>query len=187
VENAVASLVLAKHPPRAIVMVGAYAPSAKFIQLCRESGLRALFLNVSFVGSLPLAKALGRTDAPVIVMQVVPSPLDMSLPIVREYVADLQALDPTAVPGFGDLEGYIAARIFIAGLEKVKGVPTRESIIDALEGLGKFDLGLGEPLELGPEEHQASHRVWPTILKNGIFEPFQWKDLAELMKKDSGP
>src|SRR5450631_1584761 len=63
VENAVASLVLAEHPPRAIVMVGAYAPSAKFIQQCREAGLRALFLNVSFVGSLPLAKELGRTDA----------------------------------------------------------------------------------------------------------------------------
>jgi branched-chain amino acid transport system substrate-binding protein len=187
VENAVASLVLAENPPRAIVMVGAYAPCAKFIQQCRAAGLRALFLNVSFVGSIPLAKELGKTDAAVVVMQVVPSPLDMSLPIVREYVADLHALDSSATPGFGDLEGYIAARIFIKALDQIKGVPTRETIVDALEALGEFDIGLGEPLHFGPEEHQACHRVWPTILKDGSFTPFQWKDIARLVKEDHRP
>jgi branched-chain amino acid transport system substrate-binding protein len=187
VENAVASLVLTEPSPRAIVMVGAYAPCAKFIQQCREAGLHALFLNVSFVGSIPLAKELGKTDATVIVTQVVPSPLDMSLPVVREYVVDLHALDPSATPSFGDLEGYIGARIFITALEKIKGAPTRESIVDALEGLGKFDLGLGEPLNLGPEEHQACHRVWLTILRDGAFAPFQWKEIPGLVKKDLGP
>ena len=187
VENAVANLVLAEHPPRAIVMVGVYAPCAKFIQQCRQAGLRALFLNVSFVGSTPLAKELGKTDAAVVVMQVVPSPFDLNLPIVREYVADLHVLDSSATPSFGDLEGYIAARIFIKALEQTKGAPTRESIVDALEGLGKFDIGLGEPLELGPGEHQACHRVWPTILRNGAFTPFHWKDIAELTKEGPGP
>jgi branched-chain amino acid transport system substrate-binding protein len=187
VENAVASLILAEHPPRAIVMVGVYAPCAKFIEQCRDTGLRALFLNVSFVGSMPLARELGNTNAAVIVMQVVPSPLDMSLPIVRDYVVDLHALDSSATPGFGDLEGYVAARIFTKALEQIKGMPTRESIVDALEGLGRFDIGLGEPLDLGPKEHQACHRVWPTILKNGAFIPLQWKDIAGLMKEDLRP
>jgi ABC-type branched-subunit amino acid transport system substrate-binding protein len=187
VENAVASLILAEHPPRAIVMVGVYAPCAKFIQQCREAGLRALFLNVSFVGSVPLAKELGKSDAPVVVMQVVPSPLDMSLPIVREYLVDLHAVDASATPRFGDLEGYIAARIFIKALEQIKGVPTRESIVDAIEGLGKFDIGLGEPLDLGPQEHQACHRVWPTILKDGAFTPLQRKNFPRLAKEVTGP
>jgi branched-chain amino acid transport system substrate-binding protein len=116
----------------------------------------------------------------------VPSPLDLSLPIVREYLADLHAWDASANPSFGDLEGYLAARIFSTALAKVKGVPTRETIVDALEALGKFDLGLGEPLELGPGEHQACHRVWPTILKDGAFVPFQWKDLAALVNQGPG-
>jgi branched-chain amino acid transport system substrate-binding protein len=187
VENAVASLILAEHPPRAIVMVGAYAPCAKFIQQAREAGLRALFLNVSFVGGVPLANELGQTDASVVVMQVVPSPLDLSLPIVREYVADLRALNPSATPGFGDLEGYIAARIFITALETIKGVPTRETIVDALEELGQFDVGLGESLDLGPLEHQACHRVWPTILRDGAFTPFQWKGIAGVLNQDVRP
>ncbi len=187
VENAVASIILAEYPPRAIVMVGAYAPSAKFIQHCRQSGLRALFLNVSFVGSNPLAKELGQTDAAVVITQVVPSPFDMSVPIVREYAADLHVLEPSATPGFGDLEGYIAARIFLSALEKIKGEPTRETIAAAVEGLGRFDLGLGEPLELGPDEHQACHRVWPTILRDGAFVPFQWGDIDKLVKANLSP
>jgi branched-chain amino acid transport system substrate-binding protein len=72
-------------------------------------------------------------------------------------------------------------------LEKIKGVPTRETIVDALEGLGRFDLGLGELLDLGPAEHQACHRVWLTLLKHGAFAPFQWKDIAGLVKADIGP
>jgi branched-chain amino acid transport system substrate-binding protein len=187
VEKAVADLLLARHPPRAIFMVGAYGPCAKFIRLCVQSGLKALFLNVSFVGSVALSKEVGQTDAVVVVTQAVPSPLDRNLPIVREYVDDLHLLDPSAVPGYGDLEGYIAARIFVRALEKIKDEPTRETIVDALEGLGKFDIGLGEPLDLGPEEHQACHRVWPTILKDGAFFPFQWKEIAGLVKEKIGP
>jgi branched-chain amino acid transport system substrate-binding protein len=184
VENAVADLVLAERPMRAVVMVGAYAPCAKFIKLCCESGLRPLFLNVSFVGSNPLARELGNLDATVVVTQVVPHPLDKTAPIVREYLADLSAFDTQAVPGFGDLEGYIAARILTLALQSIHGEPTRESIVDALEGLGDFDLGLGNRLKLGKDAHQASHAIWPTILANGTFVPLKWSDLAEPLRKE---
>ena len=182
VENAVASLVLAERPPRAIIMVGVYAPCAKFIEQCRQADLRALFLNVSFVGGQMLAKQLGPTDALVVATQVVPSPFDTSLPIVRDYAEDLHVLHPDATPGFGQLEGYIAARILVTALEKIKGVPTRENIIDALEGLGRFDLGLGEPLNFG-RKNTGLHRVWPTILKDGAFAPFHWKDISQRVKE----
>ncbi len=187
VEGAVAKLLFAEKPPRAVVMIGAYAPCAKFIRLCRDSDLSPLFMNVSFVGGDSLAKRLGKTDARIIVTQVVPNPLDDTVPIVRQYQADLKAMDSSAQAGFGDLEGYIAARILTLALEKMKGPPTREAVVDALEGLGQFDIGLGEPLHLSQAEHQASHRVWSTQLKGGCFVPFQWSDLAALSKGESPP
>jgi ABC-type branched-subunit amino acid transport system substrate-binding protein len=187
VEGAVADLILAEKPPRAVVMFGAYAPCAKFIRLCRDSDLSPLFLNVSLVGSGSLVDALGKTDAHIIVTQVVPYPSDDSIPIVREYQDDLKATDSSASAGFGDLEGYIAARILTLALEKIQGPPTREAVIDALEGLGKFDIGLGETLYLSRTEHQASHRVWPTILAGGRFEPFQWSDVTALSKGEAPP
>ena len=187
VENAVADLLLAEPAPRAVVMVGAYAPCAKFITLCSEAEIKAVFLNVSSVGSYSLAQELGATDAHVIVTQVVPYPSDDSILIVREYQVDLRAFDPSASAGFGDFEGYIAARILALALDKIEGPPTRETIIDALEGLQRFDIGFGERLRLSQREHQASHRIWPTILKEGAFVPFQWPELADLFNKESRP
>ena len=187
VENAVADLLLAEPAPRAVVMVGAYAPCAKFITLCSEAEIKAVFLNVSSVGSYSLAQELGTTDAHVIVTQVVPYPSDDSILTVREYQADLRAFDPSASAGFGDFEGYIAARILALALDKIKGPPTRETVIDALEGLQCFDIGFGERLRLSQREHQASHRIWPTILKEGAFVPFQWPELADLFNKESRP
>ena len=185
VEDAVATLLVAEHLPRAVIMVGAYAPCGKFIKLCHEGGLHALFLNVSFVGSSSLAHELGKIDAPVIVTQVVPYPLDENVSIVRDYQTDLRAVDPSALPGFGGLEGYIAARILELALDKIEGRLTREAVVDALEKLGQFDIGLGEPLNLSSNEHQASHRIWPTILKDGGFVPFQWDDIGHLLKNEA--
>jgi ABC-type branched-subunit amino acid transport system substrate-binding protein len=187
VEGAVADFIMAKTRPRAVVMIGAYSPCSKFIKLCRESDLNPLFLNVSFVGSHSLATALGKTDAHIIVTQVVPDPLDDRLPIAGEYRADLEAMNPSAVASFGDFEGYIAARILALALERIPGPPTRESIVDALENLGRFDIGLGEPLHLSPTDHQASHRVWPTVLKDGRFLPFQWSDIKAFVQVPGSP
>ncbi len=182
VEGAVADLVMVQKTPRAVVMIGAYAPCAKFIRLCRGSDLSPLFLNVASVGGARLANALGATDARVIETQVVPSPSNDRTSIGPEYLADLKDFDPLASAGFGDFEGYIAARILLLALEKIQGPPTREAVVDALESLGQFDIGLGEQLYLSRTEHQASHRVWPTILKDGRFVPFQWTDITALLR-----
>ena len=95
------------------------------------------------------------------------------------YLEALQALDSEASPSFGSLEGYIAGRIMIDALRSVEGELTRESIVDALEGLGTFDIGLGHDLELGQKNHQACNRVWPTVIRDGRVIPFKWSELQE--------
>lgn len=183
VEDALASLLYAAHPPRAVVMVGTYAPSAKFITLAQEAGLQAVFHNVSFVGSQSLATALGQSSAKVIITQVVPHPQNTELNLVREFREDLHTLDATLRPGFCALEGYVAARILTKALENISGPPTREKVVDALEGLGHFDLGIGEPLNLSLTDHQACHRVWLTRVQDGQCVPFPWTNIAELVTK----
>jgi branched-chain amino acid transport system substrate-binding protein len=187
VEGAVAKLLMAERPPRAVIMIGAYAPCAKFIKTCRTSDLSPLFLNVSFVGSSALVEGLGKTDAQVIVTQVVPYPLDDRLAVVQDYQDDLKDVDRSAKASFGDLEGYIAARILTLALEKIQGAVTREAVVYALEGLGGFDIGLGDPLYLSQTEHQASHRVWPTVFKDGRFVPFEWRDIKTLVTGAAPP
>jgi len=179
VENSLADILLADPEPKAVIMVGTYAPAAKFIRLARNYGLRALFLNVSFVGAAPLAQALGNEEDGVIVTQVVPH-LESSLPIVKDFHRALHHFNPAIAPTFGSLEGFISTRIFLKALKSVKGEITRESVIDALENLGQFDMGFDAPLNLSKGEHQASHRIWPTIIRGGEVFSFDWKHLRNM-------
>jgi len=179
VENALADILLADPEPKAVIMVGTYAPSAKFIRLARNYGLNSLFLNVSFVGAAPLAHALGNEEDGVIVTQVVPH-LESSLPVVQDFHKALHRFNSAIAPTFGSLEGYISTRIFLQALKTIKGQITRESIIDALENLGQIDLGFSTPLKLSRSEHQASHQIWPTIIRNGEVQPFDWKQLRNM-------
>src|SRR5690606_25675653 len=70
VEQGLAVLLDAPRPPKAIIMVAAYAPAAKFIRYARKVFPQALFLNVSFVGSESLRAALGPDGGHVIITEI---------------------------------------------------------------------------------------------------------------------
>lgn len=182
VEKALSDLLLLNPPPKVVILVGAYEPCAAFIRLAKQNELNALFINVSFVGSESLASALGPVGDGVVITQVVPH-FDSDVPITREFRAALLKADNTAQPTFGAMEGYVSTRILLRALENIRGPITRESIVDALEALGKFEIGTGQGLELGKDNHQASHHVWTTVLRHGRVVPISWEDL---FKADAG-
>jgi len=176
VEDGLGVILDAKVEPKAIILVGSYAPCAQFIKLAKEDFPDVIFLNVSFVGSVPLAKELGDAGEGVIVSQVVPH-FNADLPGVKEYREAFQEFSSGAEPGFVSLEGFLAAKIFVEGL-KVTVLPVnKESLIDGIESLKNLDIGIGNDINFGKTDHQASHKVWPTIIKNGKYVPLDWSDL----------
>ncbi len=164
-----ALLAIRKEDPEAIVIVGAYEPTAAFIKLAQDIGLDPVFVAISFVGSKALADALGEDGEGVVVTQVVPLPDDTSLPLVADYNAALAALDPQLDPGFVSLEGYIAGRLVIAALEAMGPDVTRQGLLTTIQELGAFDLD-GLAMEFGPEDNQGMDEVFFTVLDgNGNF------------------
>lgn len=158
---------------RAVVMVATYKPAAAFIGMLKETKRDLIFTNVSFVGSAALGEELremGPTFSDgVIVTQVVP-PIDSGASAVVKYREVLNRYYPTDRPSFISLEGYIAAAVLTKGIEKVGDNLTTDRLIEALESIRDLDLGLGAPISFGPSDHQASHKVWGTILdKSGQF------------------
>jgi branched-chain amino acid transport system substrate-binding protein len=178
VEGGLAQLLAAPTSPKAIIMVGAYAPNAKFIKLAKKEFPDALFLNVSFVGSESLARELGTDSDNIIVTQVVP-PLDDDLPALHEYLKDLNKYFNGSTPTYASLEGFLAAKLFVMGLRLAARDDklTREGIIDSFETMQNVDIGIGVKIEYSKTDHTALTTVWPTILKNGRFVPFQWSDI----------
>jgi branched-chain amino acid transport system substrate-binding protein len=177
VEGAVAQLIDPTIHPRAVIMIGAYKPCAKFIKLARRYGLRAAFVNVSFVIGDSLRAELGDDAEGVVVTQVVP-PVDSELPAVREYRESVPAADVS----FVSLEGFLAARAFVEGLRRAGPHATADGFVEALETAGPLDLGLGQPLEVTRSRHQLSNQVWPTIVDHGRFRALRnWSELARFV------
>jgi eukaryotic-like serine/threonine-protein kinase len=159
---------LKQHPEiRAIIMVTVYAPAARFIQQMRDQKYAGLFTNVSFVGTAPLAEELtqlGKTYAEgVIVTQVVPPPTSQSS-IVLKYRESMKKYSSEAEPSFTSLEGYLDALLLCEGLKRAGDNLNTDTLIDALESIRDLDVGTGAPLSLGPSQHQASHKIWGTVL-----------------------
>ena len=158
-----ALLDLMEGEPEAVIMIGAYRPCAELIIWARRLGFDPIFLNVSFVGSNALKEELGSDGAGVIVTQVVPFPWDSSLPVVEAYQEALGTHAPDMTPGFVSLEGYLAGRMAIVGLEKCGRDVDRACFMDSILGSNQIDIG-GFELQFGEGDNQGSDRVFLTVI-----------------------
>ena len=148
--------------PEAVIMIGAYAPVAKAVIEVRKE-IDPVFMALSFVGGTALAKELGPDGYGVYVTQVVPFPEDTDLPVVAAYQAALAEYDAAAAPGFVSLEGYLAGRLAIAGLELCGTGISRECFLGAIRNAGTIDIG-GVVLQYGPGDNQGSDEVFVTVI-----------------------
>ncbi|MEX0809963.1 MAG: ABC transporter substrate-binding protein [Dongiaceae bacterium] len=156
-----ALLTIRNSLPEAIVIIGAYEPSASFIRWARKLGMEATIVNVSFVGTNALVDALGPDGAGTFISQVVPPPDSDDLPLTAEYRASLAAFDPTAPFSFVSLEGYLVGRLTARVLEQIQGPLTRENFLATLQEIRHFDVG-GFEMEYGALDNQGSDKVFLT-------------------------
>jgi branched-chain amino acid transport system substrate-binding protein len=96
----------------------------------------------------------------------VPFPWSGESKVVREYQRDIGG---EANYSFTSLEGYLAAKVLVAGLKKAGKNLNRESLVDGLANSGTTDFG-GFKFTYGAEDHEGSNYVDLTIIsKNGTF------------------
>jgi branched-chain amino acid transport system substrate-binding protein len=164
------------HRVSAVILVATYKAAARFIQKVKDRGLDPKFLNVSFVGSTALLEELnelGPSYAPgVIVTQVVPH-YESGATAVRRFRDALTRYHPDQQADFVSLEGYVVGQLFAEGLRRAGPRVDTEKVVDALESIHDYDMGMGTILNFSLSEHQASHKVWGTIVDpQGHFQPF---------------
>jgi branched-chain amino acid transport system substrate-binding protein len=152
--------------PEAIFFIGTYKQLAAVIRESRTQGLKARFFSVSFVGTDSFIAEAGADAEGVYISQVVPSPDDTRLPLVRDYQADMQG--PL---GYASLEGYIGAAVLVEALRRTGPQPTRAQLVEALESMD-LDLG-GFHVRFGPKDHQGSDAVYLTRIEQGRAVPQQ--------------
>lgn len=174
IESAVREIIGNLDSIDAIVQVSTYSASAEFTRVLRRVGFEGRLANVSFVGSRALAENFQEIDpalgAGIIVTQVVPPFSSFSTGVLR-YREALQQYYPNEQPDFISLEGFIVAAIFCEALERVGRHFTEEEVINALEKMRNYELGIGAKISFSADDHQASHRVWGAVLNaEGQYE-----------------
>ena len=175
VEDGLSRLLDPRVEVKAVIMVGAYGPCARFIRLAKRHDFHPLFLNVSFVGSEALQQQLGSQAEGVVITEVVPLP-EGDTPAALEFQSALEAEHRN----FISFEGFLAAKALVSAIAKSSEHADAEAMIDAIESGDPFDLGLGLEHRLSPKEHQFSHRVWPTVIRSGAFQPLSsWASLLD--------
>ncbi len=89
-----------------------------------------------------LVKKIGEQDAAgVVFSQAVPYPYANNRRIVREYQSDIKKLAPDLKINFAGLEGYMTAKVVVEALRRAGANPSRDKVLNALQSLGRFDLG----------------------------------------------
>jgi branched-chain amino acid transport system substrate-binding protein len=170
VEIAPALAALKQANPEAVVMVGAYKACAEFVKQARAAGFRPRFLNVSFVGTSDFIKEAGADAEGVYITQVMPSPDDAAVALVKQYQADMKTAG-NAETDYTSLEGYVGAVVLVEALRKAGPTPTRPAFVAALEGL-QADLG-GVKVEYSARSHQGLKGIFHTVVKGGRPVPVQ--------------
>ena len=179
-----------------VLMTDTYAPALSFLQAVRTwqyadpdraSRLAITFSNVSFVGPNSLATRLTAAGTipnsngvpfgqDVVISQVVPNYQDDPGDIVTSYRQAIEAVG--ASPTFTSFEGYVAARVFVAGLLAHQGEFTPEALIATFEATPEVSLGLGASSGFSAASHNYSRTVWGTVLTaQGTFRNlYYWSE-----------
>lgn len=143
----VATELVLRSKADALFMVSSYATCAAFVKAARGLNYRGHFYTLSFAGLEPLREALGKSLSGVTMAQVVPDPLNASLPLVAAYQHAMRQAGEKQFDSIS-LEGFIAARVMVEGLRHAKAPLTRASVLEALAHLAPQDLG-GFQLSVG--------------------------------------
>jgi ABC-type branched-subunit amino acid transport system substrate-binding protein len=163
-----------RHPVSAVILVATQRPAAKFIQRLSERDLHPLLLATSASGGLDEElrdNGWLRAARGLVMTQIVPHHDSGGTGVLR-YREALASFHPGEHPDPVSLEGWVAATLFSEGLRRAGRDLDAEALVDAFEGIRDLDLQVGSILSFGPSEHQASHKVWGTVLDDeGTFKP----------------
>lgn len=134
---------LAPARPDAIFILAVGPSMAMATKLINQNfGLGVVRYTFSINNWENLIKQAGLADAKGMVFsQAVPFPSGASRRISQEYQRDSAALAPQTPLSFAGLEGYMTAKVLIEALRRAGANPTREKVLRALNGMGRYDLG----------------------------------------------
>lgn len=148
--------------PQAIIVVSAGTPSVNFVDAYLRAGHRSTFYMLSVISNTQLVQVLRDRARGIVITQVVPPPWSRTTEVAREFQSHAVKAGLSELT-FAQMEGFLSAKLLVEGLRRAGKGLSRESLIAALESMGKHDLG-GYVVELSATRHSTGKFVDLLIL-----------------------
>ncbi len=153
--------------PQAIILVGAYKPTARFIKKARKQGFaNVIFCPISFVNADALMSELHNNGKNILFSQVVPSYSD-NTKIANEYRKILNSYYPNHKPTFASFESFLAAKVVVKALKNLKGEINQKDFLESIKHLSPNTL---DSIKIEYKNSQLLNRVYISRFLNGKFE-----------------
>ncbi len=134
---------------QAVMFIGSGTAVVEGIRSLKAARVGSQYLTLSNNASGGFIKLLGDQAQGVIVSQVMPASLNFGLVKEATQLAKAQGVDDLS-PAM--LEGFASAKVLVEGLRRAGAKPNRASLLQALDNLGRLDLG-GLVLDYSPSDH----------------------------------
>jgi branched-chain amino acid transport system substrate-binding protein len=135
----IAEQIVAKRA-QAVLNHGSYSTYAEIYRETKMLDPAIQFYAVNS-GAQQMVRLLGDVAQGIIFTQVVPFPWGVVPSIVGEYRSAMKRHAPDDELSFSGFEGYLNARLLVAGLKLAGKNPGSEGLVNALENAGEIDLG----------------------------------------------
>jgi len=161
--------------PEVVVMIGAYQANALLIKKAKNSinFKDTIFCNISFGDANAMIKelkALNMDTTNLLFSQVVPNYLDKSIPVVLEYQEIMKKYYPNESFGFISLEAFLASKVLVSAISKIKGNITRAKL---LKNLKQTPPNLLDGLSLKYKNNQLLNKTYLFRYENSTFVEVQ--------------
>ncbi|SDM21960.1 amino acid/amide ABC transporter substrate-binding protein, HAAT family [Oryzisolibacter propanilivorax] len=124
--------------PQAVLVIGSGTAVVQGLRALRQAGVGAQYLTLSNNASNGFIQLLGADARGIIVGQVMPTSPAYPLVTQATALARAQGMDDVS-PAL--LEGFAGAKVLVEALRRAGPRPTRASVQQALDNLGRYDLG----------------------------------------------
>ncbi|MBP1681306.1 MAG: putative selenocysteine binding receptor [Proteobacteria bacterium] len=157
--------------PEAIILVGSYKPTARFIEKVKEHiPSKMIFCPISFVNADALMGELQGKGENILFSQTVPSYDDFYSKEAVEYLKNLAFYYPEEKPSLVSYEAYLAAKSVVTALKAINGTITPSKFLDKLKHIPSHTL---DNIPLKYNHAQLLNQVYLSNYVNGKFEIIQ--------------
>lgn len=149
--------------PQAVLLIGSGTAVMEGIRSFKAATVAGQYITLSNNASAGFVKLLGDAGHGVVVSQVMPASQSYALVKEATQLAKAQGVDELS-PAM--LEGFASAKVLVEALRRAGPRPSRASLHNALENLGRVDLG-GLVLDYSPTDHTGLDFVDLSIISAG--------------------